>query len=51
MFSDFMSGRINEIENKLPTEDDLATHLGTIFTENRLKKYIDPGFQIGFLLA
>ena len=41
MFSDFMSGKIDEIENKLPTEDDLATHLGTIFTENRLKKYIE----------
>ena len=41
IFSDFMSGKIEEIENKLPTEDDLATHLGTIFTENRLKKYIE----------
>ena len=36
-----MSGKIDEIENKLPTEDDLTTHLGTIFTENRLKKYIE----------
>ena len=25
----------------LPTEDDLTTHLSTIFTENRLKKYIE----------
>ena len=41
IFSDFMSGKIDEIENKLPTEDDLTTHLGTIFTENRLKKYIE----------
>ena len=40
-FTHFMSGEINEIENKLPTEDDLSTHLGTIFTENRLKKYIE----------
>jgi len=41
LFSDFMSGKIKEIENKLPTENDLATHLSTIFTENRLKKYVE----------
>ena len=40
-FSDFMNGKINEINNRLPTEDDLTTHLSTIFTENRLKKYIE----------
>jgi glutamate--cysteine ligase len=40
-FGDFMSGKIKEINNKLPTEDDLTTHLSTIFTENRLKKYIE----------
>jgi len=40
-FNDFMSGNIKEIENRLPTENDLATHLSTIFTENRLKKYIE----------
>ncbi|WP_415294628.1 glutamate--cysteine ligase [Candidatus Pelagibacter sp. Uisw_113] len=40
-FSDFMNGKINEVKNRLPTEDDLATHLSTIFTENRLKKYIE----------
>jgi len=40
-FSDFMNGKIQEINNRLPTEDDLATHLSTIFTENRLKKYIE----------
>ena len=40
-FKDFMSGKINEINNRLPTEKDLATHLSTIFTENRLKKYIE----------
>jgi glutamate--cysteine ligase len=40
-FSDFMSGKIKEINNRLPTESDLATHLSTIFTENRLKKYIE----------
>ena len=41
LFSDFMNGKIKEIENKLPTENDLTTHLSTIFTENRLKKYIE----------
>ena len=41
IFSDFMSGKIDEIGKKLPSENDLATHLGTIFTENRLKKYIE----------
>ena len=40
-FSDFMNGNIKEIDNRLPTENDLATHLSTIFTENRLKKYIE----------
>jgi glutamate--cysteine ligase len=41
LFSDFMNGKIKEIENKLPTEENLTTHLSTIFTENRLKKYIE----------
>ena len=40
-FSDFMNGKINEVNNRLPTEADLTTHLSTIFTENRLKKYIE----------
>ncbi len=40
-FKDFMEGKINEIKNRLPTEKDLTTHLSTIFTENRLKKYIE----------
>ena len=63
-FRDFMDGRINEIRNRLPTESDLTTHLSTIFTENRLKKYIElrsmdtcgwdclcsgPAFNIGML--
>ena len=63
-FKDFMDGRINEISNRLPIEDDLSTHLSTIFTENRLKKYIElrsmdacgwdclcsgPAFYIGIL--
>ncbi len=40
-FKDFMEGKIQEIENRLPTEVDLTTHLSTIFTENRVKKYIE----------
>ncbi len=64
IFKDFMDGKISEIGNRLPTEDDLTTHLSTIFTENRLKKYIElrsmdtcgwdclcsgPAFNIGML--
>ncbi len=41
LFSDFMDGKIEEIQNRLPTIDDLTIHLSTIFTENRLKKYIE----------
>ena len=63
-FKDFMNGKIDEIANRLPTESDLTTHLSTIFTENRLKKYIElrsmdtcgwdclcagPAFNIGML--
>jgi glutamate--cysteine ligase len=63
-FKDFMEGKINEIGNRLPTENDLTIHLSTIFTENRLKKYIElrsmdtcgwdclcagPAFNIGLL--
>ena len=63
-FKDFMNGKIDEIGKRLPTETDLTTHLSTIFTENRLKKYIElrsmdtcgwdclcagPAFNIGIL--
>ena len=63
-FKDFMNQKINEINNRLPTEKDLSTHLSTIFTENRLKKYIElrsmdtcgwdclcagPAFYVGIL--
>ena len=36
-FKDFMNGKIDEINNRLPNENDLSIHLSTIFTENRLK--------------
>jgi len=63
-FKDFMNGKIKEVNNRLPAENDLTTHLSTIFTENRLKKYIElrsmdtcgwdclcagPAFNIGML--
>ena len=63
-FKNFMDGSIEEIGNRLPTESDLTNHLSTIFTENRLKKYIElrsmdtcgwdclcagPAFNIGLL--
>ena len=63
-FKDFMDGKIDEINNRLPNESDLTTHLSTIFTENRLKKYIElrsmdtcgwdclcagPAFNVGML--
>ena len=64
IFKDFMNGKIEEIKNRLPNENDLSTHLSTIFTENRLKKYIElrsmdtcgwdclcsgPAFNVGML--
>ena len=36
-----MDGKIHEVNNLPPNENDLSTHLSTIFTENRLKKYIE----------
>jgi glutamate--cysteine ligase len=63
-FKDFMDGKIDEVGNRLPNEKDLSTHLSTIFTENRLKKYIElrsmdtcgwdclcagPAFYVGIL--
>ena len=63
-FVDFMNGKIDEINNRLPTKKDLSIHLSTIFTENRLKKYIElrsmdtcgwdclcagPAFNVGIL--
>ena len=63
-FKNFMDGQIEEIKNRLPSENDLTTHLSTIFTENRLKKYIElrsmdtcgwdclcagPAFNVGIL--
>ena len=64
IFKDFMDGKIEDIQNRLPSDADLTTHLSTIFTENRLKKYIElrsmdtcgwdclcagPAFNVGML--
>ena len=64
VFKDFMNGKIKEINNRFPNEKDLSVHLSTIFTENRLKKYIElrsmdtcgwdclcavPAFYVGIL--
>jgi len=40
-FGDFMKGSLSEVNNHLPTFEDLELHLSTIFTEVRLKKYIE----------
>ena len=60
-FQNFIDG---DIEKASPNEEDVADHLSTIFTENRLKKYIEirsmdacgwdclcagPAFNIGIL--
>ena len=37
-FQNFIDG---DIEKVSPNEEDVADHLSTIFTENRLKKYIE----------
>ena len=64
IFQDFMEGKIDEIKNRIPEVSDLETHLSTIFTENRVKKYIElrsmdtcgwdclcagPAFYVGIL--
>jgi len=40
-FQDYMRGNIREIKNQKPKKKDLEVHLSTIFTELRLKKYIE----------
>jgi len=40
-FKNFMNGDIKEVNNKLPSSKDLEIHLSTIFTELRLKKYLE----------
>jgi len=40
-FKDFIENKIRELNFKGPTKKDLEIHLSTIFTEIRLKKYIE----------
>ena len=40
-FKDFMEGKIDILKNKKPTIQDFKNHLATIFTEIRLKQYIE----------
>jgi glutamate--cysteine ligase len=40
-FKDFMEGKIKQLKNKRPSNKDLQNHLSTIFTEVRLKKYLE----------
>ena len=65
-FKDFMDGKLSILNNAKPNITDLKNHLATIFTEVRLKKYIEirsldtcewdchcggPAFYVGLLYA
>jgi len=40
-FNDFLSGKLKNYLNKKPTIQDWENHISTIFTELRLKKYLE----------
>ena len=40
-FNDFLNGNLNFLKGKKPTLEDFESHLGTIFTEIRLKQVIE----------
>ena len=40
-FKDFVAGNLSIVNNAKPTNGDFKTHLATIFTEVRLKQYIE----------
>ncbi len=65
-FKDFMEGRLTILKNSKPNIRDFKNHLATIFTEIRLKQYIEirsldtcewdchcggPAFYVGLLYA
>ena len=65
-FKDFMEGKLDVLKNKKQTIQDFKDHLSTIFTEVRLKQYIEirsldtcewdchcggPAFYMGLLYA
>ena len=41
LFKDFIENKIEEINKDSPNTKDLETHLSTIFTEIRLKQYVE----------
>ena len=66
IFKDFMEGKIEVLNGRRPSIKDLINHLSTIFTEVRLKQYIEirsldtcewdchcagPAFYLGLLYA
>ena len=40
-FKDFLNGNLKEIPNHYPTVKDLENHISTIFTDVRIKQYIE----------
>ena len=40
-FNDFLNGNLNFLKGEIPTLEDFENHLGTIFTEIRLKQVIE----------
>ncbi|XP_010439231.1 PREDICTED: glutamate--cysteine ligase, chloroplastic-like [Camelina sativa] len=54
-FRDFLSGKISHLSNEQPTIDDWETHIGTIWPDVRLKKYLEmrgaDGGPLGMLCA
>jgi len=40
-FKDFLNGKLNFLKGEIPTLEDFENHLGTIFTEIRLKQVIE----------
>ncbi len=40
-FKDFLNGNLNFLKGEMPTLEDFENHLGTIFTEIRLKQVIE----------
>ena len=40
-FEDFLNGKLKKIPKQLPTLEDLENHISTIFTDVRIKQYIE----------
>ena len=65
-FEDFLNGKLKKLPNQLPTLNDLENHISTIFTDVRIKQYIEmrgadsgswnkicalPAFWVGLLYS